>query len=159
GTVGGMLSILRQRNAKIKPLIVATTCPGGPLTSECYRQLKTEMLESLKAAGPVDGVLLALHGSAAVADVCDLEGDLLEAVRKQVGPKIPIVGTLDLHAHVTAQMVQSADALLAWETYPHKDAYSTGERGARMLLDILEGKCRPTMAIAKVPVVTSGVYG
>src|SRR5436309_806419 len=63
GTVGGMLGVLRERQANIAPLLVASTCPGGPLTSACYRQLKGELLERLQAASPVSGVLLALHGS------------------------------------------------------------------------------------------------
>jgi microcystin degradation protein MlrC len=159
GTVGGMLSVLRERQARIAPLLVASACPGGPLTAECYRQLKTELLDRLKGAGQVDGVLLALHGAASAFDVGDLEGDLLQAVRMQVGPKLPVVATLDLHAHVTGAMVQAADALIAWETYPHKDAFSTGERGTRMLLDIIAGKCRPTMVLAKVPVLAGGVRG
>ncbi len=159
GTVGGMLSVLRERPARIAPLLVASACPGGPLTAECYRQLKTELLDRLKSAGHVDGVLLALHGSASADDAGDLEGDLLQSVRELVGPKLPVVATLDLHAHVTGAMVRSADALIAWETYPHKDAFGTGVRGARMLLEIIAGKWRPTMALAKVPVLVGGVRG
>ena len=159
GTVGGVLSIARTCRLDPVPLLVASTCPGGPLTSECYRTLKTELLERLRRSSPLDGVLLALHGSAAVEDVGDLEGDLLAAVRAMVGREVPIVATLDLHAHVTEAMVQNADALIAWETYPHKDAFSTGERAARLMQDILEGHCRPTMAMAKVPVLVGGVLG
>jgi microcystin degradation protein MlrC len=159
GTVGGMLDMLRSRGALIAPLLSASACPGGPLTSECYRTLKSELLDALRQALPVDGVLLALHGSASAEDAGDLEGDLLAAVRGVVGVRLPVVATLDLHAHVTEAMVQHADALVAWETYPHKDAFSTGGRGARLLLDMLEGKCRPTMALAKVPVLVGGVLG
>ena len=159
GTVGGMLSTLREQQAGIAPLLVASTCPGGSLTAACYRRLKAEMLDRLQQALPVDGVLLALHGSASADDAGDLEGDLLQAVRDRVEPNVPIVASLDLHAHVTAQMVHQADALVAWETYPHKDAYTTGVRAARLLLDTLAGKCRPTMALAKVPVIVGGVHG
>jgi microcystin degradation protein MlrC len=159
GVVGGMLHILRERGATIRPLIVASAYPGGPLTSACYHRLKTELLDSLKTALPVDGVLLALHGSASAVDAGDLEGDLLQAVREVVGPMIPLVGTLDLHAHVTERMIRYADALLGWETYPHRDTYTTGERGARMLVDMLDGKVKPTMAMAKVPVIVGGVNG
>ncbi|MBI2806968.1 MAG: M81 family metallopeptidase [Planctomycetes bacterium] len=159
GTVGGMLAVLRARKVNVAPLLVASACPGGPLTAECYAQLKSELLERLATAGHVDGVLLALHGSASAESAGDLEGDLLQAVRERVGPNVPVVATLDLHAHVTGLMVEKADALIAWETYPHKDAFSTGERGARMLLDILDRKCRPTMALAKVPVLVGGVRG
>ena len=148
GTVGGMLEVLRANDAKPAPIIYASTCAGGPITSECYRQLKSELLDGFQESLPVDGVLLPLHGSSTAEDVGDPEGDLIQAARQIVGEEIPIVVTLDLHAHVTAKMVKFADALIAWETYPHRDSFSTGQRGARMLVDILEGRCRPAMAMA-----------
>src|SRR5439155_4637979 len=145
GTVGGILRVLHDRSVTVRPLLVASACPSGPVTADCYRQLKEELLDRLRATLPVSGVLLALHGSAAVEEIGDLEGDLLDAVREVVGQKIPVVATLDLHAHVTEPMVRCADALMAWETYPHKDAFPTGERGARVLLDILDGNLKPAM--------------
>lgn len=159
GTVGGMLAALDELRADVAPLVVASTCPGGPLTADCYAKLKTEMLDRLRAALPVDGVLLALHGSASAEGAGDLEGDLLAAVRELVGPELQVVATLDLHAHVTSAMVSAADALVAWETYPHRDAFETGSRGARLLNDIIDGKLRPAMAMAKMPVLVSGVNG
>jgi len=159
GTVGGMLTTLRDERVEIRPLLVASACPSGPLTAECYRVLKGGLLSRLAAAMPVGGVLLALHGSAAVEGVGDLEGDLLGAVRNLVGPGTPLVATLDLHAHVSRDMVAAADVLLAWETYPHRDAFETGVRGARAVLDMLAGRLNPTMALAKVPVLVSGVMG
>ncbi|MSS70860.1 MAG: M81 family peptidase [Candidatus Latescibacteria bacterium] len=159
GVLGGMLQVLRESHADIAPLIFASTCPGGPLTAGCYTQLKTELLDRLRAALPVDGVLLPLHGAAAAENAPDLEGDLIRAVRQTVGPATPIVATLDLHAHVTADMVRFADALIAWETYPHRDTFTTGVRGARMLVGALEGRHRPTMAMARVPVITGAILG
>ncbi len=159
GVMGGMLELLRRENCTPVPLLFASTSPGGPLTADCYAQLKGELLDRLTAALPVDGVLLPLHGAAAAEGTGDLEGDLIQAVRAIVGAEIPIVATLDLHAHVTAEMVANADALLAWETYPHADAYTTGQRGAQMLVDILAGRCRPAMAMAKVPVITGAIRG
>lgn len=159
GGTGGLIEVLNQHEAEIAPLIVATACPGGPLTSECYRVLKTEMLECLRASLPVDGVLLALHGSATVEDVSDLEGDLLESVRAIVGASTPVIATLDPHGHVTQAMVENADALLAFETYPHVDPHQTGERAARLLFKILDENIQTKMAMAKVPVLVSGVNG
>jgi microcystin degradation protein MlrC len=159
GTVGGMLKTVREAGADVRPLLVATACPGGPLTAACYSQLRGDLLERLDRHLPIDGVLLALHGSAAAENAGDLEGDLLEAVRRRVGPGVPVVASLDLHAHVTEQMVHNADALVAWETYPHKDAFTTGVRAARLLLGTLAGLCRLAMALAKVPVLVGGVRG
>ena len=69
------------------------------------------------------------------------------------------MGTLDLHAHITDALLTSTDALLAWETYPHVDAFETGERGARAMIDILSGRMNPVMALAKVPVLVSAIHG
>ena len=121
--------------------------------------LKKDLLKRLADAMPLDGVLLALHGAAAAENVGDLEGDLLGAIRKLVGDSVPIVATLDLHAHVTPEMVRFADVLLAWETYPHADAFNTGVRGARALMDILGGKLNPAMAMGKVPMLVGAIHG
>ena len=157
GTLGGMLQTLDEAGAVVTPLLAASACPSGPVTAACYNELKQGMLERLQASGQVDGVLLALHGAAAAESAGDLEGDLLTAVRGIIGPTVPLVATLDLHAHVTPDMVWHADALLAWETYPHADAFTTGQRGARALLDILYGRLRPHMVMAKAPVLAGAL--
>lgn len=157
--VGGMLAALRESDAEPIPLIYASACAGGPITGECYQQLRGEWFERLQQALPVDGVLLPIHGSALAEGLDDPEGDMIEAARELVGPGVPVIATLDLHAHVTQQMVQHADALLAWETYPHHDQFQTGQRAVRLLLDMLAGKCRPTMVMGKVPVITSAING
>ncbi len=157
--VGGMLDGLSTADAEPVPLIYASACAAGPMTAACYGQLRSEWFERLRRSLPVHGVLLPLHGSALADGVDDPEGDMIEAARRLVGPEVPIVVTLDLHAHVTQQMVQHADALLAWETYPHRDQYGTGQRAARLLLEMLAGHCHPTMVMGKVPVITSAIHG
>lgn len=158
GVVGGMLDRLRVHRSEILPLIWASASPGGPITADCYADLKGALLGALEQALPVEGVLLPLHGSAAVDNVNDPEGDLIAAVRALVGPDVAIVVTLDLHASVTAAMVEHSDALLGWETYPHRDSFTTGQRAAQLLHQILDGHLRPTMAMGKVPVVTGAVH-
>ncbi|MCY4632586.1 MAG: M81 family metallopeptidase, partial [bacterium] len=159
GVMGGMLEVLAEREATPVPLLFASTSPGGPLTDECYGTLRRDLLTALKRVIPVDAVLLALHGAAVSETVHDIEGDLLAAARALVGPGVPIVATLDLHAHVTEAMVTNADGLVAWETYPHRDSYTTGRRGAALVVDAAVGAATPTMVMAKVPVLTGAVYG
>lgn len=122
GVVGGMLGTLHRRGAVSLPLLFASTSPGGPLTAECYQELCRDLIDRLTALGPVDAVLLALHGAAVADGIDDIEGDLLAKARAVVGSSVPIVATLDLHAHVTEEMVSYADGLVAWETYPHRDS-------------------------------------
>ena len=156
--VGGMLEALGKEGSQVVPLLFAAAHPAGPITCDAYAQLRAGLLEALETALPVDGVLLPMHGSAAVDDVDDLEGDLAGAVRALVGPDVPIVMTLDLHASVTAAMVRHCDAILAWETYPHSDSFSTGQRAAHMLRRIIDGELTPRMVMAKVPMLTGAVH-
>lgn len=159
GTLGGAVKTLSAFGANTIGLVAASACASGPVIDSCYHDLKEQIIARLKASLPVDGVLLVLHGAAVSESCLDVDGDLLIAVRDAVGPDVPVVATLDLHAHVTEAMVESADALLAWETYPHADAYETGERAARLLAKIVEGDCRPVMVMAKVPLLCSAIHG
>ena len=157
--VGGMLAALREEQATAVPLLFASACAAGPIEHDCYQLLRNELLDRLKQVMPVDGVLLPLHGSAVADGVDDPEGDIIHAVRDLVGPDVPIITTLDLHAFITPEMVHYGDALFGWETYPHSDQFGTGQRGTRLLMQMLRGECKPTMAMATVPVITSAING
>ncbi|MFM1856026.1 MAG: hypothetical protein RLZ83_1335, partial [Pseudomonadota bacterium] len=83
--------------------LIEGTCtfaePAGLVSREAFETLRDEVLQQLRAAMPVDGVLLGMHG-AMVADGCDdCEGDILEHVRAIVGPDVPIGVELDPHCH------------------------------------------------------------
>ncbi len=159
GVIGGMLSVLRDIGCEPVPLFYASACPSGAVETAVYDELKSELLRRMSDAGELDGVLLCLHGAGAAVNEPDLEGDLAGVVRAKAGESTPIVGTLDLHAHVTPEILVQTDALLAWETYPHEDAFETGERGARAMIEILAGRLKPVMALAKVPVLVSAIHG
>lgn len=157
--IAGMLTVLDRQAVEIVPLMAAGAVAGGPNTEACYQYLKAGLLTPLQAALPVDGVILALHGSMTAISEDDTEGDILAAVRQLVGENVPIIATLDLHAHITEKMIQNANGLVGYTHYPHDDAFSTGERGATLLLQSIQGKVKLTMAMAKVPVISSGVRG
>ena len=83
----------------------------------------------LSAAMPLDGVYLDLHGAMVAEHLDDGEGELLRRVRERVGPDVPVVASLDLHANMTREMLRHADALVCYRTYPHIDMAETGQRG------------------------------
>jgi microcystin degradation protein MlrC len=117
------------------------------VTADAFERISNEMIQRLKSALPVDGVYLDLHGAMVAEHVDDGEGELLARVREVVGPTIPVVASLDLHANVTRRMVEHADALIAYRTYPHVDMAETGERAAHFLLARLDGLSRPHAAL------------
>ena len=152
--VGGFLSILQaEEQVEVVPLIAARANSGNPLSAECYRSLKGRLIEGLRRKQPVQGVLLSCHGSMGVQGLDDPEGDLAAALRKIVGPRVPLALTLDLHGNLTGAMVQSADILVGYRTYPHRDTFQTGQRAARLLLRAAGGRSRPAMALARLPLI------
>ena len=153
--VAGILSVCDVEGVKVFPLLAASSVPGGPLTDDCYTYLRDSLLDRLAASEHIDGVILALHGAMLSVSEPDPEGEILMRVRAIVGPRVPVVATLDLHAHITPRMVENASALVSFAHYPHDDTFSTGERGATLLLDAVRGTTRPTMAVAKPPMVVS----
>ncbi|MDZ3833108.1 MAG: M81 family metallopeptidase [Sphingopyxis sp.] len=113
--------------------------PSAPVSSEVYSELKDEILSALRDGGPVDLVLLVLHGAMMAQGNPDCEADLLNAVRAAVGPSVPIGAILDLHGNVSPAMVQSGAILVGVKEYPHIDY---GERAAELyqiLVDMAAG--------------------
>jgi len=155
-SLGGIIALLRAQGADLIPTISAHALPGGVVTREAYEEMREALLEGIRAAGAIDGVCLALHGSMQVREIGDAESDLLREVRALVGSQVPIVAALDLHANVTAAMVEEADGLVAYRTAPHVDSFDTGQRAAVLLLRILGEDRRPTMALTKLPFLLSG---
>ena len=116
---GGYLDAADNRGVDLVPTLLANAMPGGTVQEPAYQQLKTMLLERLKATLPIDAVLLDLHGAMVTEENEDAEGDLTTAVRDLVGPSVPIVVTLDLHANITLSMAEQADVLIGYDTYPH----------------------------------------
>jgi len=130
--------------------------PSGPVEREVYRELRDGIVAGVRDAMPVDGVFIVLHGSMVAEGCDDPEGELLERVRALVGPEVPVVATLDLHANVTARMASHATALVGYHQNPHTDMRETGARAARLLLRAMEGAARPTLAWRKLPTIAPG---
>jgi microcystin degradation protein MlrC len=150
---GGFIQSLRAwpERPELVGLVRLPAWPSGVATEETFAWLEQELLGAIERAGKVDAVLLALHGAMVADGTPDVEGAILERVRRQVG-HIPVVATLDLHANVTRRMAASADALVLYHTAPHIDVFETGQRGARVLRRILDG-ARPVTAFVKLPMV------
>jgi microcystin degradation protein MlrC len=151
--VGGFLDTLDPAGVEVVPTVAANAVSSGPVTRAAFEHVRDALLERLAAAGPVYGVLLALHGAMVLEDAPDGEGELLAAVRTAIGPGVPLVATLDLHATITPRMVAEADALVGYDTYPHVDLYETGAKAAALLLRAVRGEVRPVTLFARSPML------
>jgi len=152
--VGGFLACLAENPAlEVIPGTAAWATPYGRISDETLDLLVSGLLDGLRGSLPVDGVLLALHGSLVSESIEDCEGYMLEQVRELVGSEVPVVCSLDYHACVTRQMVANADLLVGYRTYPHVDYADTGQRAAAGLLRLLRDRPKLTVDFRKLPLM------
>lgn len=128
----------------------ATANPSGKVHAAAYDAL-TERIVS--AAPGCDAILLDLHGAMVAENSADGEGDLLARVRA-AAPGVPIGVALDLHGNITQKMVDHADVLVGFKTYPHVDMYETGAHAARLLLAMLQGGPRHSVRWHSLPLMS-----
>ena len=139
------------------PLTSSLAVPGGPLSRPCFDSLLDGLLARLRAAGPLDGVYLALHGSMQVDGLAQApEAVVIARVREVVGPRTKIAVSYDLHANLSAGLVEGVDVLVAYRTNPHWDLAPTGFRATNRLIRALRGQCRPVHSWRKLPLVLGG---
>jgi microcystin degradation protein MlrC len=144
--VGGFIGAMRD--AELVPVLWAGATPAAHVTRDAFERIAGEIVGT---ADGVDAIYLDLHGAMVCEHLDDGEGELLERLRQAVGPRIPIVASLDLHANVTRKMLTQADALVAYRTYPHVDMAETGTRAAFLLRRILQRGNALTLASRQIP--------
>src|SRR4051812_21854202 len=148
--LSGFLRAMGARH-EIVPLLWTSGGAGGLVTADAYERIAGELVGRLSEAMPVDAVYLDLHGAMVAEPFEDGEGELLRRVRAVVGPTVPILVSLDYHANVTPEMVEHADSIVAYRTYPHVDRPETGAFAAAALPVLLERGRPKGRALRKLP--------
>jgi microcystin degradation protein MlrC len=144
-------------NVTTVPLVSALAVPGGPLLRAAFESIVEDLLTKLEAAGAVDGVYLALHGSMEVTGLDEApEAYILRRVRGVIGNGAKIAVSYDLHANLTAGIVDPADIVVGYRTNPHWDLAPTGFRAGNRLIRALRGLVLPVQAWRKLPIVLGG---
>lgn len=157
----GALDRARQLGLTVLPGPYRCAIPAARAGHATWMTLKAEMLESLRAAMPLDIVFLFLHGAMATQGTDDCEGELLAEVRAAVGPAVPIGAVFDLHGNVTPQMVAAADFIVACKEYPHTDFPEESARVVDLLIAQVQGRIRPASVAMRLPMlaVAPTTYG
>src|SRR5256886_632693 len=153
--IPGALDAIREAGATAVPLLATMAMASGTVERKSFDSLMGEIEQRLKAAGPVDGVFFALHGAMILEDEPDAEAEIVRRVRALLRPGTPITVSLDLHGHITQAMIQPDVAYIGYREFPHIDMYETGYRATRLLIDWINGKVKPVMALAKRHMVFS----
>jgi microcystin degradation protein MlrC len=149
--MAGFVPAAEAEGWELVPTIWCAASPSAHITRDAYERVASDIVDGIKAAGSIDGVYLDLHGAMVAEHLDDGEGEILARVRKAIGNDLPLVVSLDLHANVTPDMVEHADALIAYRTYPHVDMADTGRAAAKHLALLLRTRQRLAKAFRQLP--------
>src|SRR5580704_15228079 len=150
----GLAGFVEQAEAngwEMVPTISCAASPSAHVTRDAFERIVKVMVDGIKAAKPLDAVYLDLHGAMVTEHLDDGEGEILARVREVIGKDLPLVASLDLHANVTPEMVEYADALIAYRTYPHVDMADTGRAAANHLALLLGTRQKFAKAFRQLP--------
>ncbi len=131
-SLGGFAQAATERGWSLLPSVWAGAMPSNRVTAQAFARICDEIVADLQRGG-FEAIYLDLHGAGVAVGADDAEGELLARIRAVVGPAMPIVASLDLHANVSARMLALTSAMTAFRTYPHVDMRETGARAAQML--------------------------
>ena len=150
--VGGFIdSIEQETGLQLVGVFAARAMPYGPIDASCWNELMRLLSNAVDRYGPYDGLLVAPHGATVAENAADADGIWLEMVRSKVGPGIPMIGTFDLHANVSAKMVEATNALFGYRTNPHLDQYQQGRMAGTTLARTLRDEIHPKQFLVQLP--------
>ncbi len=153
--IGGFFAGLSAADIEAVPLFAARALPYGVIEKKSFKRLVDELLDELRTAGSLDGLLLAPHGATVSEAYPDADGYWLKKVRQAVGPDVPIIATIDPHANLSMQMVQACNALIAYRSNPHMDQRDRGVEAAQLIDRVLHKQVQPTMVAQFPPLAMS----
>jgi microcystin degradation protein MlrC len=157
--IGGFIDGAAKYGFELIPILFAEANTSAPASREVFDSLLEELLQGIRDAGEVDGVLLSLHGSMCVGDLdasdglSDAEGYILGRIRSLVGSSVPILAELDIHSNMTPLMIEQADVLIGRRSYPEVDMADRALECCDVLHRIWTEGLRPTMALHQIPMV------
>src|SRR5437667_3695728 len=149
--LAGFIDAAEAKGWDLIPTIACGASPSAHVTKDAFERIVKVIVDGIASAGKLDAVYLDLHGAMVTEHLDDGEGEILARVRKVIGKDLPLVVSLDLHANVTPEMVEHADALIAYRTYPHIDMADTGRAAARHLALLLRTKQKLAKAFRQLP--------
>lgn len=138
------------------PILVTNVEPGGPAAADFVAETLDKMRQMLADAGPLDAVYLCNHGAMTATDSTDPDGAYYAMARSVVGPDVPIVATVDLHANISDRMVESVEAIISYRTNPHVDQAARAAEAAQLTRWLLAGG-RLSKTFIRMPIVAPSV--
>lgn len=156
--LSGYVEGAQKEGLEIVPALFANATPKGPLTRETYEAIAGRLIGKLKSIGPFDGLLLALHGAMVVEHHPHGDEETVRRLRREFGPRLPIMVTHDFHANVSAGIVKLSTVLITYKQCPHLDTKERGIQAARLMARTLRGEIKPVQTVVKPPMIYNIIF-
>jgi microcystin degradation protein MlrC len=152
-TFGGLIAGAERFGFELVPMFSVWATPSGMVDGATLQALLDELVAGILHAGPVDGILLGLHGAMVSELDRDADALILETVRAVIGNDCPLVATFDLHANLSVRMVDAATMLIGYDTYPHIDMAERAREACERIVQLARGEIVPAAALVKPPML------
>lgn len=157
--LGGFLEVAATGDHEVIPSIAASCLPSGPVEEAVFDEVHARLVSAVEAAGPLDAILLSLHGGMSVEGPAadDPEGEIVTAVRAAAGDCAVIAVVMDLHSDTTERLLEATDLTLAYNEEPHRDAYERGVEAAEIALRARAGAVSPVSVRVRPPMLLPAI--
>lgn len=152
-SAGGVIDECHERGIELVHTLQTKTVTSGPPSQATFERMVDELVRLIGEALPADGVVLTLHGAMVAEGYPVAEREILQRVRAVTGPGLPIAVTLDFHANISAAMVELADIIVGYDTYPHIDLAERAREAVGLLAEVVDGTFTPVMRIVRPPLI------
>lgn len=156
--LSGYVAGAAEQGFELVPTLHANATPKGPLTADTFETILGRFIKKVKAAGKLDGILLALHGAMVVENLPHGDAEIVRRFRQEFGPAIPIIVTHDFHANVSPEIVRDSTVLITYKQTPHLDTKDRGIQAARIMARTLRGEVKPVQTLVKPPMVYNIIF-
>ena len=149
----GMIDKASRLGMRLAPTVFAAATPSGIVRRDAFRSLTGDLCAQARSIRHVSGALMVLHGAMVAEDCDEADARILALLRAALGDDVPIVATLDFHANISRALVEAADVLVVYDTFPHADMAERGRDAARILQDLIAGQPKPAPVFRKIPLL------
>ena len=151
--MAGFIAAAERFGFDVVPTIWAWAVSTGPVKTAALEYFINLIGKRVAQEESIDGVLIALHGACVGEHDRDGDAYILSHLRAVIGDDTPIAVTLDFHANISQRMVDLADIIVGYDTYPHVDQVERGVEAAKLLVQTIRGEIKPVTVLEKPPML------
>jgi microcystin degradation protein MlrC len=149
--------VYAQYDIELVPIIWANAGGAGVVKRDAFDYIEEQFINSVREhLADADGMFLMLHGASEVEGLGSGDHHILAAIRKIVGPYLPIAVVCDPHGNLTKEYVESTQIIRSYRESPHIDADETMRKVSDMLCRLLLDRQNIHSVYRKLPLILGG---